>query len=264
MDHTTRNSQPVTHNPSLDIVNPNQIEILIVEDNPVQALQLHKLLGKNGYEVSVACNGVEALSYLQEHRPSMVISDIIMPEMDGYELCSKIKAHDDMKSIPVLLLTALSDPEDIIKGLECGADNFITKPYDRELLMSRIQYILVNQEIRKGSSSQIGIEFFFAGNKHFINSNRLQILDLLFASFENALQQQRKLESVNKELNGALKTIKILSGMLPMCANCKKIRDENDQWLSLETYISRYSEATFSHGLCPECVSKMYLELEEK
>ena len=194
----------------------------------------------------------------------MVISDIIMPEMDGYELCSKIKAHDDMKSIPVLLLTALSDPEDIIKGLECGADNFITKPYDRELLMSRIQYILVNQEIRKGSSSQIGIEFFFAGNKHFINSNRLQILDLLFASFENALQQQRKLESVNKELNGALKTIKILSGMLPMCANCKKIRDENDQWLSLETYISRYSEATFSHGLCPECVSKMYLELEEK
>lgn len=130
--------------------------------------------------------------------------------------------------------------------------------------MSRIQYILVNQKIRKGYSSQVGIEFFFAGNKHFINSDRLQILDLLFSSYENALQQKRELELVNKELNEAFKTIKILTGMLPMCANCKKIRDENDQWLSLETYISRHSEATFSHGLCPECVSKMYSESDEK
>lgn len=92
------------------------------------------------------------------------------------------------------------EPEDIIKGLECGADNFITKPYDKELLMSRIQYILVNQEIRKGSISQIGIEFFFAGKKHFINSDRLQILDLFFASYENALQQKRELELSMAEL----------------------------------------------------------------
>jgi len=90
---------------------------------------------------------VEALAHLQEYIPSLVISDILMPEMDGYELCRKIKTHDGLKSIPVMLLTQLSEPEDIIKGLECGADNFVTKPYDKESLIPRIRYILVNQKL---------------------------------------------------------------------------------------------------------------------
>lgn len=109
----------------------NCIEVLIVEDNPTQAFLLQRLLKKSGYTVSVACNGVEALAHLQENIPSLVISDILMPEMDGYELCRKIKTQDGLKRIPVMLLTQLSEPKDIIKGLECGADNFVTKPYDR-------------------------------------------------------------------------------------------------------------------------------------
>ena len=240
----------------------NRIEILIVEDNPAQALLLQHLMEKYGYTVSVACNGVEALAHLQEHIPSLVISDILMPEMDGYELCRNIKVNDDLKSVPVMLLTQLSEPEDIIKGLECGADNFVTKPYDHKLLIRRIRYIFANQEIRKKPVSEMGIEIYFAGNKHFINSDRLQILDLLFSTYENTLQQKRELEITNKKLKEASETIKVLKGLIPICSNCMKIRDDKGHWKRLETYIQEHSEAEFTHGLCPECVKKLYPDLD--
>jgi len=239
-------------------INQETPEILIVEDSPPQAVLLQKLLEKNGYRVSVAVNGVEALSYLEGHLPALIISDILMPEMDGYELSQKVKAHDELKGIPIILLTQLTEPEDIVRGLGCGADNFITKPYDRELLLSRIRYVLVNQEIRKDRVMEMGIEVFFAGKKHFINSDRIQILDLLFSTYENAVQQKRDLEQINKELKEALETIKKLEGILPICAKCKKIRDDKGNWIQMEKYIRDRSEARFSHSICPECAKKLY------
>ena len=239
-------------------INQETPEILIVEDSPPQAVLLQKLLEKNGYKVSVAVNGVEALSYLEGHLPALIISDIIMPEMDGYELSQKVKARDELKDIPIILLTQLTEPEDIVRGLGCGADNFITKPYDRELLLSRIRYVLVNQEIRKDRVMEMGIEVFFAGKKHFINSDRIQILDLLFSTYENAVQQKRDLEQINKELKEALETIKKLEGILPICAKCKKIRDDKGNWIQMEKYIRDRSEARFSHSICPECAKKLY------
>jgi len=239
-------------------INQETPEILIVEDSPPQALLLQKLLEKNGYKVSVAVNGVEALSYLEGHLPALIISDILMPEMDGYELSQKVKARDELKGIPIILLTQLTEPEDIVRGLGCGADNFITKPYDRELLLSRIRYVLVNQEIRKDRVMEMGIEVFFAGKKHFINSDRIQILDLLFSTYENAVQQKRDLEQINKELKEALETIKKLEGILPICAKCKKIRDDKGNWIQMEKYIRDRSEARFSHSICPECAKKLY------
>jgi len=190
--------------------------------------------------------------------PALIISDILMPEMDGYELSQKVKAHDELKGIPIILLTQLTEPEDIVRGLGCGADNFITKPYDRELLLSRIRYVLVNQEIRKDRVMEMGIEVFFAGKKHFINSDRIQILDLLFSTYENAVQQKRDLEQINKELKEALETIKKLEGILPICAKCKKIRDDKGNWIQMEKYIRDRSEARFSHSICPECAKKLY------
>jgi len=246
---------------SKDNANPEPREILIVEDSPPQALLLQKILEKNGYKVSVATNGIEALSYLEGHLPALIISDILMPEMDGYELSQKIKARDDLKDIPIILLTQLSESDDIIKGLECGAENFITKPYDRELLLSRIRYVLVNREIRKSRYTDIGIEVFFAGKKHLINSDRIQIIDLLFSTYENAVQQKRELEKTNKELKEALETIKTLKGIIPICANCKKIRDDKGYWNQLEAYIRDHSDAEFSHSICPECAKKLYPEL---
>ncbi|MFQ6044003.1 MAG: hypothetical protein ACE5PV_24380, partial [Candidatus Poribacteria bacterium] len=153
----------------------------------------------------------------------------------------------------------LSDPQDIIRGLECGADNFITKPYDEEFLLSRIKYILVNRELRKGAiHTEMSMEIYFAGQKHFITSDRIQILDLLFSMSENAMQKNRELEQTNKELKEALETVKTLRGLIPICANCKKIRDDKGYWHQVEVYIREHSEANFSHSICPECTKKLY------
>ena len=234
--------------------------ILIVEDSPTQALQLQSLLEESGYKVSVVTNGADGLSRLKEHPPDLVISDIVMPEMDGYELCRKIKADNDLKSIPVLLLTQLTEPEDIIKGLDVGADNFVTKPYNPKLLLSQIEYILINRTMRTSPRIEMGIEVFFAGGRHFINSDRIQILDLLFSTYENSLQQKRELERLNKELKEAVDTINTLHGIIPICSNCKKIRDDKGSWSQIEAYIMKHSEAQFSHGICPECAKKLYPE----
>ena len=239
-------------------------KVLIVEDSPTQAIQLENLLEENGFEVSVAYNGEEGLSCLNRDKPDLVITDILMPEMDGYELCKKIKEDDDFIGIPVLLLTQLNEPEDIIKGLESGADNFVTKPYDPKLLLSQLEYVLVNRTMRTSPRTEMGMEVFFAGEKYFINSNRMQILDLLFSSYQNSLQQKRELEKTNEELKAALETIKTLHGIIPICSHCKKIRDDKGSWSQLESYFSKHSEAQFSHGICPECVKELYPELGKK
>jgi two-component system, OmpR family, response regulator VanR len=247
--------------------NPKRKEhpsILIVEDSATQALRLRILLEESGYDVVVANNGAAAVTCMDEWVPDLVISDIVMPELDGYELCKKIKADDALKDVPVLLLTQLSEPEDIVKGLESGADNFVTKPYDPNLLLSRIQYILVNNTIRTHPRTDMGIEVFFAGKRHYINSDRIQILDLLFSTYEISLRQKRELERVNKELKEALDTIDTLHGILPICSHCKKIRNDGGAWTRIEEYIGKHADVQFSHGICPDCLRKHYPEMAGK
>ena len=177
-----------------------EIGILIVEDSLTQALKLQYILEQHDYSVAVADNGREALEYLKEHTPGLIISDIIMPEMDGYEMCRKIKESASLKSIPVVLLTSLFDPVDVIRGLQCGADNFITKPYQEDFLISRIDSLLVNQELRKTVSGDWGFKIFFRGEQYTITSDRMQMVDLLFSSFENAVQKNQELENAVREL----------------------------------------------------------------
>jgi signal transduction histidine kinase/DNA-binding response OmpR family regulator len=186
------------------------VEILIVEDSPTQALQLQYILERYHYRTAVATNGRDAIANLRQHKPTIVISDIIMPEMDGYQLCQQIKADATLADIPVILLTSLSDPKDVIKGLECGADNFIVKPYDEDFLLSRIQYILANQRVRRIERAQMGLEIFFAGQTYFITSDRLQILNLLLSTYETAVQQNRQLIAAQdslQQLNAHLEEI---------------------------------------------------------
>lgn len=185
------------------IGNKEEIEILVVEDSHTQAIRLQYLLENEGYRVCVTRNGEEALDYLKDHKPTMIISDIMMPAMNGFELCQRIKADDSLKHIPVIFLTSLSDPTDIIRGLEAKADSFITKPYDEQFLFSRIEYTLVNMKLRRDSFSEVGIEIFFRGKKHFLNAERIQILDLLLSSYEAAVQKYRELEKANKDLKEA-------------------------------------------------------------
>jgi len=176
------------------------VEILIAEDSPTQAEKLKHLLEKAGYTVTATANGKQALEAAHDRRPALIISDIMMPEIDGFKFCRHIKEDEKLKDIPVILLTALSDPCDIMGGLQCGADNFITKPYDEDYLLSRIQYALLNLGLRESDKMEIGVEVFFADKKYHITSGRLQILNLLLSTYEAAVQKNSELVKVQDEL----------------------------------------------------------------
>jgi len=165
----------------------DSIDILIVEDSPTQSEKLEHLIRSKGYNVRVAMNGEMALAALAECKPNLVLSDVLMPGMDGCELCKAIKSDERWKDIPVILVTSLTDPKDIVRGLECGADNFIRKPYADSYLLARINYVLMNQELRAGKNMDVDIVLYLGGQKHFINSQRQQILDLLISTYEEAI-----------------------------------------------------------------------------
>ena len=177
------------------------VEILIVEDDPTHSKKLSYLHEHHGYRPSVASNGVEALLFLENHHPALVISDILMPEMDGFELCRHIRADQKIKDLPVILLTSLSDPRDAIEGLKCGADNFIIKPFRKQFLLSRIEHVLINRELRKEGISDVVAKIIFAGQTHLILSNPFRIIELLLSIYENAVQKNRELLLANEELN---------------------------------------------------------------
>lgn len=176
------------------------VEILIVEDSPTQAQRLQHILEQQGYHVTRAANGRQALEAAQHHKPTLIISDVIMPEMDGYELCRRIKSDASLDDTPVILVTTLSDPRDVIHGLECRADNFILKPYDERHLLSRVQFVLVNREVSKVEHAGMGVEIFFNNQKHFITADRLQILNLLLSTYEAAIQRNNELSHTQEEL----------------------------------------------------------------
>jgi PAS domain S-box-containing protein len=176
------------------------IEILVVEDSPTQAEQLRFILEKRGFIVSVASDGKKALASLAMHKPDIIITDIIMPEMDGYELCRRIASDPSLADIPVIFVTTLTDPTDVIKGLQVGANNFITKPYDEEHLVSRIDYLIANKGLRGGSTFGDGVDVLVSGQSYHITADRPQILDLLLSTYESSYRQNRKLVEAQNQL----------------------------------------------------------------
>ena len=188
----------------------NGVEILIAEDSATQREQLRGLLEEHGYAVVAASNGRKALEAMRRHVPTIVISDIVMPELDGYGLCRAIKSDEGLKHIPVMLVTTLSDPLDIIMGLECGADNFIRKPYEEKYLLSRLDYLLLNLELRKHQKVRIGVEISLGDRRHFITAERQQILDLLISIYEQAVRINDDLKSREREL---LHSNQVLNGL---------------------------------------------------
>ena len=174
--------------------------ILVVEDSPTQSERLRFTLEQQGYRCRTTGNGRDALVAMRQACPLLVISDIVMPEMNGYELCRYIKQDDALRNIPVILLTSLNDPVDVVKGLECGADNFIVKPFDAGYLLSRVAYIMANRHLRDDGQTQMGVEILFSGSRFFITSDRLQILNLLLSSYEAAVLKTRELAAAQAEL----------------------------------------------------------------
>jgi len=181
-------------------IQPDEIEILIVEDSPTQAERLRRLIQSMHYRARVAANGQLALAAIREHKPNLVLSDIVMPEMNGYDLCRAIKSDPTLREIPVILVTSLNDPKDIIRGIECGADNFIRKPYAEDYLLNRISHMLMNQKLRKNQNMEIGIALYLGDQKHFINAERQQILDLLISTYEQAVQVNGELQARERQV----------------------------------------------------------------
>jgi signal transduction histidine kinase len=175
-------------------------DILIAEDSATQARHLQYILETHGYQVTLAANGRLALEAARKRRPALVISDVMMPEMTGYELCTHIKSDVALGNVPVILVTTLSDPQDVIRGLACRADNFILKPYDPEQLMRRVQFVLVNSHMRQSEQPGMGLEIVFSGQKHFITADRLQILNLLLSTYEAAIQRNKELSTTRDTL----------------------------------------------------------------
>jgi two-component system, sensor histidine kinase and response regulator len=176
------------------------VKILIAEDSPTQALRLRHILEQQGYEVGVAGNGCLALAMASDFRPALIISDVVMPEMDGYELSRRLKADADFCDIPVILVTTLSDPEDVIRGLACGADHFVLKPYDEHYLLGHVQDVLVNRRICREEDAAMGVAIHFNGQRHFINAGRRQILNLLLSTYAAAIQRNKELDRSQEKL----------------------------------------------------------------
>jgi PAS domain S-box-containing protein len=175
-------------------------QILIAEDSPTQSEQLKFILEKNNYSVIIAKDGKEALKLVAENKPSLIISDIIMPGMDGYELCKKIKSDECTMDIPVILLTSLSHSEDVLEGISCGADNFITKPYHEDYLISHVVQILANKKINQNERVRVGVEIMFGGKRRFITSSQQQMLTLLISTYEAAVQRNDELVQTQDSL----------------------------------------------------------------
>ena len=121
-----------------NVVN-SQVHILIVEDSATQAYRLRHLLLQHFAKVTIAGDGTEALPMILADPPTLIVSDVLMPHMDGYELTRRVKADPKTAQIPVILITRLVEPSDVVRGLECGASGFLTKPYEENHLLSRIQ-----------------------------------------------------------------------------------------------------------------------------
>ena len=166
--------------------------IIVAEDSRTQAQKLRLVLESAGFEVEVAGEGQAALEQFRSSHFDLVLSDVMMPRMDGYELCREIKSARERKGVPVILLTALNDPMDIITGLGCGADNFITKPYNTEDLLGRIDSVLRKKGARVGSHLGDATTIVFMGREFTVSSNKEQILNFLISTFEDYVRSKRR------------------------------------------------------------------------
>ena len=167
--------------------------LLVVEDSAVQRVMLERLLRKSGYQVESAKDGALGLAAARLHQPALIISDISMPNMDGYEMCRAIKSDAALQNTPVLLLTGLDDPIEAIHGLEAGADNYLTKPVEDAHLLERIRSLLTLSDHDRGPGDTDGLQVSFAGKIHVINAGRRQTMNLLLSTYENAVRKNHEL-----------------------------------------------------------------------
>src|SRR3972149_2450489 len=181
--------------------------VLVVEDSPTQAAHLRSLLEAGGYAVVLAPGGRGALQAARREPPAVVVSDIVMPEMDGYALCRRIKADEALRDTPVLLVTVLGGPRDIIRALECGAAGVIPKPHDEQYLLSRDAYLCAHRELPRHEKPRMGLEIDVAGERPCVSAERRQILDLLISTYEEAVHLNEELSARHGEIGRSAQTL---------------------------------------------------------
>jgi len=175
-------------------------KILILEDSPTQSLRLKMTLSAAGYEVDSAVDGLQGLTKFSESHYDLVITDVLMPGLSGYEFCMQAKALPEKSKIPIILLTALNDPKDIIHALECRADNFITKPWIEVILLNRVKAAVANRALRETTSEIEENYGVFMGQRIHVTASKKQILDLLLSTFEDMVSANDWLRESQSEL----------------------------------------------------------------
>ena len=166
--------------------------IMIVEDCKEQGELLRHTLTKHDYVVKLAMNGEDALAMIREQAPNIVFTDIVMPEMDGFELCREIKQDPELAHIPVVLLTASWDLKTLLEGLESGADLHFFKPWDKVSLLSRTEEMVKKGCISIEEKDKEDLKVHFNGKYHSIPLNRQQILHQLISTYEIAIKEKKK------------------------------------------------------------------------
>jgi PAS domain S-box-containing protein len=181
--------------------------ILIAEDSRTQAERLKLLLEGEGYSVEPAGNGREGLERVKARPPDLIISDIVMPEMDGFAFCQAVKSAPATRRTPFVLLTAQHSPMDILHGLERGADNFITKPFEDDFLLERIRRIFENLDHRKQGGLEMEVTVRVGGREIVVNADKQQMIELLFSTSEELSDSNKHLEEARLALEEQAHTL---------------------------------------------------------
>ncbi len=202
----------------------DKINIVMVYDIPANLLALEGWLQHPDLNLIQATSGNEALGLSLEYDFALVLLDVQMPEMNGFEVADFLRKNEKTKHFPIIFITAISKEESFVcKGYGSGAVDYLRKPFEPEILKSKVTI--------------------------FCQMHRQKIL----------LQRQLQEIKENKErLEKQLKEIIVLRGMLPICSNCKMIRDDHGYWETIEVYIREHSEAEFTHSICPKCAKILY------
>jgi signal transduction histidine kinase/DNA-binding response OmpR family regulator len=187
--------------------------VLVVEDSATQAAALALLLENAGYTTLLARRGDRALELLETERIDLVLSDVVMPAMDGYELCRLIKAQPRWQRIPVVLLTSLTDPLAIVRGLASGADHYVTKPYDTEGLLARVRFVLQHAaDPQRIVPQPVDIELL--GTKFTIRATKEQILELLVSSYSDLVRTSEVVRDAELRARFLAEATELLSSTL--------------------------------------------------
>lgn len=173
--------------------------ILVAEDSRTQADMLCYLLNQAGYETAIVDSGTAALDAIKNRRPDLLLTDIVMPGMDGYELCTMIRSDPEIAGVPVILVTQLYDPEDIIRGISCGANNFIIKPYDSTSIIAGINAVLQPRDTPEDNNDTLRLQY--KGNQYRVKSDRNDILNILLSIYGTAVSKNMELEQATDRLN---------------------------------------------------------------